>query len=344
MTPAPTEVSIILIHWRLIVPRKRSSKKNTSEPIVDSAEPVVEQVEFDELEASDQTSVPEDHISTAAPDHDPLSGQDSSADAGQPEHAGPIDGDQRRSERHIRRVKTIVHFRESVETSWKEIIEVQTVSRNGAALVLSQPCGVGRIISLVMEMPREFRLYDHFAEVYPVAGVVQNCMEAMSGDTLSYHVGVAFIGKQLPVEHRTDPTTTYRINGVDSSGLWSVVKATTDFKARRDARFWQSIPITVSFRDEAKKLTERAVLTTRDVSRGGAAIWGPLDVEVGDRVKVSSKAHDFFSMAKVCNRTDHPRDDAKCLVHLQFEGSRFPIDMLARPREDPGESESALAE
>jgi len=238
------------------------------------------------------------------------------------------DGEQRVYKRHVRRVRTVVNFRDSPDATWKEIIEVETVSRNGAALVLSKPCPVGKIVTLVMEMPRELRVYDAFADVYPIAGVVQNCTELMIGETIVYHVGVAFIGKQLPAGYRENPSRSYSISGVDSNGLWRVVEANGEFAVRSDARYWVRLPVTLSFRDERRRLTERTVLTTRDVSRGGMSIWGPIDVEIGARVKISSKAHSFFSMAKVCNRSDHARDDTRSLIHVQFEGARFPVRML----------------
>jgi len=236
--------------------------------------------------------------------------------------------EQRRSERHVRRVSTVVHFRESLEDTWKEVIEVETVSKNGAALVLSKPCPVGRIVNLVMDMPRELRVYDQFSEVYPIAGVVQNCTELMTDDAVVYHVGVAFIGKQLPESYRADPTRTYRISGIESSGLWRVVESANEFATRRDPRYWQSLPITVSYRDEKQKTTERSVLTTRDISGGGMCLKGSLGVDIGARVKLSSKTHSFFSMARVCNRSDHPTDDSRSLIHLQFEGVRFPVTLL----------------
>jgi len=240
----------------------------------------------------------------------------------------PDDGEQRVCKRHVRNVKTVVNYKDGTDTHWKEIIQVETVSRNGAALVVSKPCGVGKIVTLVMEMPRELRVYDVFADVYPIAGIVQNCTEMMIGETIVYHVGVAFIGKQLPRGYREHPHRSYRISGVASNGLWQVVEATGDFSVRRDPRFWVSIPITVSVRDEKRKVTERTVLATRDVSRGGMSIQGPLDVNVGARIKVSSKAYSFFAMAKVCNRSDHPRDETRSLVHVQFEDARFPVYML----------------
>ena len=56
------------------------------------------------------------------------------------------------------------------------------------------------------------------------------------------------------------------------------------------------------------------------------ALRGPLDVGIGDRIKISSKEHNFVSMATVRNRTEQPDERASSLVHLQFENAEFPVD------------------
>lgn len=246
--------------------------------------------------------------------------------------------DERQATRRTHRVKTVVHFKESADENWRESIEIVTVSRNGAGMLLSRPCPVGRIVSLIMDMPLKLRLYDHFAEVYPVAGVVQNCTELNNGDGVGYHVGVAFIGKQLPESYRGDPTTTYRITGADSDGLWCIAPIGSRFHDREHARYWTQVSLSITYRDEVQKRIERASVQTRDISRGGTAIRGPLNIGIGEKLKVSSKEHDFFSVATVRNRTDDPRDGSKSLVHIQFEDP-FPVEMIPAAQEPAGDSE-----
>jgi len=94
-------------------------------------------------------------------------------------------------------------------------------------------------------------------------------------------------------------------------------------------RFWKQIAMSLTYRDETQKKTERAAVQTRDISRGGMSVWGPLKLGVGERVKISSKEHDFFSMGTVKNRTDHPEEQDKSLVHIQFE-EHFPVEILPR--------------
>lgn len=225
-------------------------------------------------------------------------------------------------------VKTIVQFKGSEGESWRETVDVLTVSRTGAGLWLARPCPVGRIMNLVMEMPEPLRVYDRAEPLYAVAGVVQNCAELREEGEVTYHVGVAFIGKQLPESFKADPTTTYRITGVDEDGLWTVAEIRAGFREREHARYWAEIPMAVTYRNEHEKKIERAAVQTRDISRGGMAVWGPLRLAIGEKIKVTSKDHDFFTVATVKNRTDDPQEASKSLIHVQFD-EEFPVDMIS---------------
>ena len=238
------------------------------------------------------------------------------------------------------RVPTIVHFRETEEDSWKELTQITTVTRSGAALVLSRPCPVGRLVSLVMQMPQELRAYDHNAPVYPMVGVVQNCYASTLDERPIYHVGVAFIGKDAPKEAESDPKKCYRIIDQTDDGLWEFIESDRDFQSRKNSRLWRRFKVTVSLPDELGGRKEQVF--TREVSSGGMSVWGPLDVNVGDRVKVSCKQYDFDATALVRNRTEHESDDTKSLVHMEFEGAEFPVARISVPEPpDPGSVKAA---
>ena len=57
-------------------------------------------------------------------------------------------------------------------------------------------------------------------------------------------------------------------------------------------------------------------------------MWGPLDAAVGDRLKITCKQPEFFAVAVVRNRTDHPTDDTRSVVHLEFETGSFPVEKV----------------
>jgi PilZ domain len=244
----------------------------------------------------------------------------------QPERCS--ESENRTAVRRSLRVPTVVQFRDTQENTWKEVTQITTVSKNGAGLILSRECPVGRLISLVMQMPTDLRLYDHYAPVYPMLGVVQNCTPATVDGKSVYHVGVAFIGKKVPSAAKADPKQCYRIVSQSKDGLWNVVESPNEFQSRKHSRLWRRFEVTISLRDHEKRTSRREQVFTRDVSLGGMAVWGPLDANIGDRVKVSSKDHDFYSMALVRNRTDHEQDETKSLVHFEFDGAEFPMSKI----------------
>ncbi len=238
------------------------------------------------------------------------------------------DHEERSEPRVTYQVRTVVQVREDDGEVWKEVVEIATVSKKGAGLMLSRPCQVGRIISLVMDMPKEMRAYDHFAPAYPVLGLVQNCTGTVVDGDFRYHVGVAFFGKKWPDSHRTNPKQTYRISGTSPDGLWSIVEAPSDFLHRRHSRFWHDLEVSIALRDEEQRSVDRLKLRTRDVSQGGIAVWGPLRARVGDRAKIICAEPSFFSMATVRNRTDHRTDEDRSIIHFEFDNAEFPVELI----------------
>lgn len=246
----------------------------------------------------------------------------------------PVDQDaveQRIEERTTLKVTTVVQFKEHVDEAWKEMLEVTTVSKNGAGLTVSRECPVGRIVSLVMQMPPELRLYDHDADFYPMLGVVQNCYKTTVNDKTVYHVGVAFIGKKMPESYKINPRQSYRISGMTDEGLWEAVEATAQFKPRKESRLWRRFEVSLSIRDQEKRTSKKETLMSRDVSRSGMSIWGKIDANVGDRIKISSKVHDFYSIAVIRNLTLNEKNESQSTISLEFVGAEFPMEKILLP-------------
>jgi PilZ domain len=228
-------------------------------------------------------------------------------------------------------VSGVVQFRETADESWKEATEIRTISKNGAGLMLTREVPVGRIVSLVLDMPDELRLYDHDIASYLMFGVVQNCVSMDVGGEAFYHVGVAFIGKDIPEAFQANPKQCYRITGLNPQGLWEVVESVKPFQARKHLRFWSRFEITINIRDEKTRTSRRRNVFTRDVSGGGMSVFGPLDAKIGDRVKIMSPEYEFYSMATVRNRTENEEDEKLSLIHFEFDEADFPVERLATP-------------
>lgn len=222
---------------------------------------------------------------------------------------------------------TVVKFKESDDSICKEVANVITASSSGAGFYLKRKCEVGRLISLMMPLPAHQRSYDHEKELYSVWGLVQHCHEITAEGEMTYHVGVAFIGKNAPGSYERDPNQNYRICGMNDDGLWKVKEAAAPFKTRKDMRYWKSIDLYLALIDSQKALLAGERTITENISRSGAAVISTLDVNVGDRVKFISEGYDFSGLAVVCNR--QIGDDNRPRLHLQFVENKFPIDLLS---------------
>ena len=108
--------------------------------------------------------------------------------------------------------------------------------------------------------------------------IVQYCNPATVNGTTKYHVGVGFIGKNIPESFKKDPKQSYRILGMSKEGMWQVSEADREFKKRQDARFWISIGITVS----AVRSSVKEVTHTKNVSASGLSIACELNAAIGE--------------------------------------------------------------
>ncbi len=244
--------------------------------------------------------------------------------------APPRAQENRTEERVPTILRTIVQVKESDSKSWKEITEVTTVSRNGAGFMLPRPVVVGRLLTLVMPLDPDLRAYDHDAEVYPVMGIVQYCNASTVNGEAVYHVGVGFVGKQIPDSFKANPEQSYRINGMTKEGLWEIAEADSQFKNRKKPRYWVSMGIVISLLQRAEQSVAREETYTQNIGAGGASVACTLSANVGDKVKVAVKELDFYAIAVVRNRKIN--DDETPTLHLEFVDTQFPVEKIIAAR------------
>ena len=219
-------------------------------------------------------------------------------------------------------LQAVVQVKENETNTWKEVTDVKSVSRNGAGFILSRPCKVGRLITMVLPLDPALRAYDHDKKLYPVLGIVQYCNPAPLKGQTRYHVGVGFVGKNIPESFKKDPTQDFRIMGMNKEGLWLVSEADLEFKKRQDPRFWISIGICVSaVRSSVKEMTH-----TKNISARGLSIASKLDAAIGEKVKLACPDLDFYAFAVVRNR--NARKGEPPILHVELLETEFPIDKL----------------
>lgn len=239
--------------------------------------------------------------------------------------------EKRRSQRFSCPEYAIVKAKLSEEEFWKEKAQLKSVSRLGAGFEIEKPCKIGQLISLLIPMPINLRLYDHDKQLYRIWGLVQHCHSISHDDFTGYNVGVAFIGRDAPPSFFERPDQSYRITGLNEDGVWNISEAEREFVNRKHPRLWISMPALLKVDNDGigeKNDAESGFIECRieNVSRSGAALFCETEASVGDHVKFSCPQFDFTTDAIVRNRRGNGNTIPK--VHLEFLGDEFPVEKI----------------
>lgn len=238
----------------------------------------------------------------------------------------------RTTERDSTYLPVIVKFKESKDDFWKESTRTISVSRNGAGFFLQRKCHVGQLLSLIIPLPRHLRCYDDDKELYRIWGLVQHCSSVETDEVSGFHVGVAFIGRDVPAGYKENPTQSYNISGMGDDGLWKIAETGRAFVHRKNPRFWTLLEVSLELLDvEAEDLTREQTIT-ENISVCGAAVFSNLNLRIDDCVTFTSKEHNFSALAVV--RYIQKETDDRPKVHLEFLNAKFPIEKIILPIED----------
>ncbi len=222
----------------------------------------------------------------------------------------------------------IVKGKDDELNTWKEQTTLITVSRTGAGFFLSRACEVGRLLSLLTQIPTHLRSYHREREYYRVWGIVQHCLP--SSETGKFQVGIAFIGREAPSAYYHDVRRCFRIVGINDDGLWRVAKLDRAFLKRKNTRFACALDVELigSVVDQPGAIPVPSV--TEDISRCGTAVISSLKLNVGDSVRFKSDQPRFSALAVVRNLTRLGNEQYR--INLEFIGAEFPIREINGPR------------
>ena len=227
-----------------------------------------------------------------------------------------------------------IYSRDSLDYDWKETTDLVDVSPFGAGLTVKHPTETGRLVLLTMNLPRQLRCYDHLEEQYKIWGVVRhvsvNLFEQSGNEEAKYRMGVAFMGKQTPVNYQVNPSKRYDIvPAEDPNGLWVLVEPQTKSilrpeDERDETRYTIQVNVQIETTDLQGNVISREETVTENISHHGASILTSLNVERGRFVRVKNLDKGDSAIAVV--RGKRKGGDGIMRLHLEFIDHKWKID------------------
>jgi hypothetical protein len=228
-----------------------------------------------------------------------------------------------------------VRCRESADVQWDEVTRLLDVTPFGARFSVGRMVERGRLLYLVLPMPRQLRCYDHAEDQYRVWSLARHIVAMPSQarqDLPRFEVGVAFIGKRLPPSAERDPTRLYDVAAQSEMGLWSLRemldRATAEKEhtliERPETRHNIPVEVTVEVFDAGGKVESSETTVTENISQHGAAVFTTLSVERGSFVRLTSSQYQISVLATVRGRSRGA--DGITRLHLQFMDRAWPLE------------------
>ncbi len=225
-----------------------------------------------------------------------------------------------------------VECRESEDHEWEESTHILDVAPFGARLRIARPTEPGRLLHLTLPMPRRLRCYDHEQEQYCVWSLVRHCKPLPSTDDKPPHfeIGVAFIGKDCPATHETDPGQRYEIAaGLTETDLWRLAEGSSpddphlaSSNQRNETRHDIADDVVIEIYGPDGRVYERETTKTENISRHGMAVLTNLNIARGRYIRVRSAQYRIAVIAAV--RRLASVGDGRKRLHLEFVDQQWP--------------------
>ncbi|MBA3767761.1 MAG: PilZ domain-containing protein [Acidobacteria bacterium] len=224
---------------------------------------------------------------------------------------------------------------ESADVEWVEMTRLLDVTPFGARFSIARTTERGRLLYLIMPMPRQLRCYDHVEDQYRIWSLVRHTQvlaSHASGDMPRFEVGVAFIGKRLPLSAEQDPTKLYDVAAQTETGLWNlreqldraVAEQKQAYVERPETRYRIPVEVTVEVFDKSGKVSASEKTVTENISHHGASVFTTLGVEPGSFVRLISAQYQISVLAEVRGRSRGAGGINR--LHLRFVGQAWPLE------------------
>lgn len=245
-----------------------------------------------------------------------------------------INFSQRRSDRILLPLPILVESKKSHEVLWSESTRLKTVTAFGAGFNLQHKVSVGQVLHLTTAFPTKLRCYDFFESQYKVWVLVRHCnsLPVIENGKSSNSVGVAFLGKNPPLNYFQNPDRLYIISQFDRHGLCIVGESHASphstlplsYPPQRHPRYEIPFEVVIETLDGRKNILAQEFTVTENISLGGASVKTLLNTKIGDLVKVRCLDKNLSILAVV--RNYRIGGDGIPRLHLEFLDQHFPLE------------------
>lgn len=250
----------------------------------------------------------------------------------------PVQSPAEKQNRRIQRISLPLPVRVEVKiddkVGWNEITRLSDISAFGAGFILKKPIRRGRLVHLTLPMPRQLRSFDYSESQYKVWALVRRCISVgRTANAAEYSIGVAFTGKNPPVDYLQHPSLLYDLSHRedDGIGMWHLMEA--DLMAdeshlpkeiRKQTRYFIPESLIIEQVDEGGNVLLSETTVTENISLGGAAVFTTLKAEKGTFLRVRSQLHNIEILSIV--RGSRVGHDGITRLHLEFIDRFYPLE------------------
>lgn len=227
------------------------------------------------------------------------------------------------------RLPVRVHCQETEDVEWTEITRLIDVTPFGAGFALKHPIEKGRLLHMTIPMPRQLRVFDHVEDQYRVWALVRHVKSVMpsEGNSPSFEIGVAFIGKTPPKSYAENPAKRYEIGGMSQENLVEVEDWVPSETLTADKRIAtrHNIPVDMLIEtvNEDGQVDQSERTVTENISQKGAALYTTLDLRVGRFIRLTSDQFKLTVHAAVRGHSMGPSGVPR--VHVEFIDRDWPL-------------------
>ena len=239
----------------------------------------------------------------------------------------------RRPEREKSDLPVRVKCHESEDHKWEELTNLLDVTPFGSRLRIKHPIELGRLLHLTLPLPPHLRCFDHQEEQYRIWSLVRHIKSLSASDEEPPHfeIGIAFIGKDCPATHETDPGSRYEIAPpISETDFWALREAPnpdgprpTANDRRTEERHSITDNVIIEIYDSTGRVYARDEAQTENISRHGMAVITKLNIVRGRYIRVRSGQYRIAVIAAV-RRLVRVAGSDKNRLHLEFVDQQWP--------------------